>query len=124
MNTIKIAYCSDLHIEFGTLDIKNTEGADVLVLAGDIFVTMELYDQKSTAELFLYRSERIHKFIEECCSEFPRVVMICGNHEHYHSNIERDYEYIKNCLVYENFHLLENSVVEIGDVLLDRKSVV
>ena len=33
---MKVAYCSDLHLEFAPISLKNTEGADVLILAGDI----------------------------------------------------------------------------------------
>ena len=44
--------------------------------------------------------------------------MICGNHEHYRYDITKSHDYIKKCLGYnKNFHLLDNSVIEIGDVL-------
>ena len=33
---MKIAIASDVHLEFGPLQLENTEGADVLVLSGDI----------------------------------------------------------------------------------------
>ena len=39
---MKIAVCSDLHLEFGDLDLVNDEQADVLVLGGDIFIATEL----------------------------------------------------------------------------------
>jgi len=29
---MKIAVCSDIHLEFGTISLDNTEGADVLIL--------------------------------------------------------------------------------------------
>jgi predicted phosphodiesterase len=35
---MKVAYCSDLHLEFKDLVLTNNVGADVLVLAGDICV--------------------------------------------------------------------------------------
>jgi len=34
---MKIAICSDLHLEFGDIILKNEESADVLILGGDIF---------------------------------------------------------------------------------------
>jgi len=39
---MKIAVCSDLHLEFGDLDLHNDEGADVLILGGDILVAEDL----------------------------------------------------------------------------------
>ena len=39
---MKIAICSDLHLEFGDLDLYNEENADVLILGGDIFVAEDL----------------------------------------------------------------------------------
>ena len=39
---MKIAICSDVHLEFGDLMLQNTEGAEVLVLSGDIMVTADL----------------------------------------------------------------------------------
>ena len=41
---MKIALCSDLHLEFKDVDLKNTEGAEVLILSGDIMVAEYLYD--------------------------------------------------------------------------------
>ena len=39
---LKIALGSDLHLEFGTLELHNTEAADVLILSGDILVAKHL----------------------------------------------------------------------------------
>ena len=35
---MRVAYCSDLHLEFKKLELNNDVGADVLVLAGDVCV--------------------------------------------------------------------------------------
>jgi Icc-related predicted phosphoesterase len=116
---MKIAYCSDLHIERGILELENTEKADVLILAGDIFVTHDLEElnKNKTAEWLLYRSNKIHKFITDCCKEFPHVIMVCGNHESYSSDIMNTYNNITSFLRYNsNFHLLENEVLTIDNV--------
>ena len=42
---MKLAICSDLHLEFGDITLKN-EGADVLILGGDIMTAQELHDFK------------------------------------------------------------------------------
>ncbi len=42
---MKIAVCSDLHLEFGDLDLHNDEGADVLILGGDILGSRGRYSR-------------------------------------------------------------------------------
>lgn len=49
---MKIAYMSDIHLEMNGVDIKNTEEADVLILAGDIFVEADLNEHNKTLEYF------------------------------------------------------------------------
>ena len=44
---MKLAIASDIHLEFGPIDLSNDEGADVLILAGDIMLAEELYDKPS-----------------------------------------------------------------------------
>ena len=41
---MKIAVCSDLHLEFGDITLKNEEGADVLILSGDIVIANDMHD--------------------------------------------------------------------------------
>ena len=42
-NKMKIALCSDLHLEFQDIDLKNTEDAEVLILSGDIMIAEDLH---------------------------------------------------------------------------------
>ncbi|CAB4127480.1 Calcineurin-like phosphoesterase domain, ApaH type [uncultured Caudovirales phage] len=117
---MKIAYASDLHLEMGAVDIENTENADVLILAGDIFTADGLVIEQYVGpnlDLFNYKSFRIHTFIEKCCKEFKHVLMVCGNHESYHFDIDKTISHIKNNLDYGNFHLLDNSCFAIDDVI-------
>ena len=39
---MKIAVCSDIHLEFGPIELENTDNADVLILSGDICVAKDL----------------------------------------------------------------------------------
>jgi predicted phosphodiesterase len=39
---MKIAICSDIHLEFGDINLQNTENADVLILGGDICVAADI----------------------------------------------------------------------------------
>ena len=41
---VKLQIVSDLHLEFSDIEIKNN-GADVLILAGDIMVAEPLHDR-------------------------------------------------------------------------------
>lgn len=41
---MKIALASDLHLEFGDIHLTNDQGADVLLLAGDIMIAQDLHD--------------------------------------------------------------------------------
>jgi len=90
---MKIAVCSDLHLEFGDLELENTEGADVLVLGGDIFIAAELrdfmYDDSGLVTVTATaraRAERYVNFVSRCAARFPHVILIMGNHEHYHGD--------------------------------------
>ena len=74
--TKKIAYCSDIHLEWTKLSegLQNEEGVDLLILAGDICMAI--------------KADRHLKFFEETCRNFDQVLYIPGNHEHYMGNID------------------------------------
>ena len=81
---MKIALASDVHLEFGQLEINNTDNADVLILSGDICVACELNDRDVHKLLGEHnRSYRYHSFFEHCAEQFEQVIYIAGNHEHY-----------------------------------------
>lgn len=117
---MKIAVCSDLHLEFGDLDIKNDAGADVLILSGDILVDadFDLYDRRQHELGFAReRSQRYHDFFSRVSAEFPTVVYVMGNHEHYHGDFKYTATNIKRKLEpYLNVHLLDKEILKIDDV--------
>lgn len=99
---MKIAVCSDLHLEFGDLELENTENADVLVLGGDIFVAKDVQnfgyaDEQIMAATpsMLARGERYYNFLKRCSEKFPNVIFIMGNHEHYHGNFAETVKIIR-----------------------------
>jgi len=102
---MKIALASDVHLEFGPITLANTEGADVLVLAGDICVAQHFTDGKPTYRQVMAREFR--EFFEHVCQEFPHVVYIMGNHEHYEGDVAHTYSILKEHLDYGNLHILE-----------------
>jgi hypothetical protein len=115
---MKIAVCSDIHLEFGTISLENTEGANVLILGGDICVAKDLNnrDEYALADRFR-RSETWHQFFQECCARFPHVIYIVGNHEHYHGDFRDTIGRLRDKLGYlVNLHILDKQMVQIGDV--------
>lgn len=105
---MKIALGSDLHLEFGALELANTENADVLVLSGDICVAKHLNGVH-------HHDARYRKFFRECCERFPRVVYVLGNHEHYSYDIQYTTSHLKRELAYDNLHILDDETLDIGE---------
>jgi predicted phosphodiesterase len=105
---MKIALGSDLHLEFGALELHNTDDADVLVLAGDICVAKHLNGVH-------HHDSRYRKFFKECCERFPKVIYVLGNHEHYAYDIQYTAAHLKRELAHDNLHILDNETVDIGD---------
>lgn len=108
---MKVAVCSDLHLEFGDLTLKNEENADVLILGGDILVASEFeYFNPNGSDYTTQeaRGRRYYDFLKNCCAEFPKVLMVMGNHEHYHGDFKHSYDFISNVTKdLDNFFLLD-----------------
>ena len=116
---MKIAIASDLHLEFGDLDIQNTDSADVLILSGDICVAADLGRPDPHNFLDDARSNRIVDFFKRCSFQFPHVIYVLGNHEHYHGDFATTKTKIQDMLNYNclsNVYLLEREVKVIDDV--------
>lgn len=115
---MKIAVCSDVHLEFGPITLQNTEGANVLILSGDICVASDL-NTRAIPEILgeLHKSNVYHDFFINCCREFKHVVYISGNHEHYHGDFALTHARLKEKLSYlTNLHILEKEYVAFDDV--------
>ena len=117
---MKIGVCSDLHLEFGDLNIKNEDNVDVLILSGDILVEsdLQIYDRRQVEMGFMQaRSVRFHEFFQRVCFQFPHVIYIAGNHEHYHGDFAHTIRNLKKKLAhYTNLHILDREVFDLGDV--------
>jgi predicted phosphodiesterase len=108
---MKFALASDIHLEFGTIELNNTENADVLILSGDICLAKDLSFLESA------RSETWMKFFRHCSEQFKNVIYIMGNHEHYHGDIAQSYNQIKGALSdFSNIHVMEKESITFGDV--------
>jgi len=103
---MKIALASDIHLEFGDINLKNEENAEVLILSGDI----------CTAKVFKkggYARKTVLDFFSRVSFQFPHVVYVMGNHEHYDFDIAKTERVLKDQLtVWPNIHLLEKETWE------------
>jgi predicted phosphodiesterase len=115
---MKIALASDVHLEFGDLDFDNDSGADVLILGGDICVATDMAQRDPYNTMGeQYRSNRFHDFFERCCSRFPHVIFIVGNHEHYHGDFAKTIPHFRDVLGYlPNLHILEKETFVLDDI--------
>jgi len=122
---MKIAVCSDLHLEFGDLDFTNDDDVDVLILGGDIFVAEDVKNfsrvdeqiQAATPSM-LARGERYYNFIKRCSERFPQVILIMGNHEHYHGDFAETVSVIRTLVgEFSNVHFLDKEWRIINGVL-------
>jgi predicted phosphodiesterase len=115
---MKISLASDVHLEFGPLEINNTDGADVLILSGDICVASHLSDRDVLNLLGEHtKSHRYHTFFEYCAAQFKHVIYIAGNHEHYNGDYATTIPHLKSKLSYlKNLHVLEKENITLGDV--------
>jgi hypothetical protein len=110
---MRINIVSDIHLEFGPIEIKNTEGADVLILSGDICVAADVLHKDESDK----KSRKIHDFFEMCSKEYKNVIYIVGNHEHYNGDFQQTIPHLKDSLGYlDNLHILDKEIVTIDDV--------
>ena len=108
---MKIAVCSDIHLEFGPIELNNTDNANVLILSGDICVAKDLPHSDSK------KGDISRKFFRMCALRFPHVLYVMGNHEHYHGDFATSGKIIKEELAqYANVHLLDHETKMIDDI--------
>jgi predicted phosphodiesterase len=108
---MKIAYCSDLHLEFQDLTLSNDKGAEVLVLAGDI-CTVKHYHSRPEME------KSYHQFFQRVSEQFSHVVYVVGNHEHYNYQYNTTVPDLKRKLAeFKNIHVLDNESFELENKL-------
>lgn len=124
-----VALASDIHLEFQDINLQNTEGADVLILSGDILVAEDLhnhpemsygpYSSVNLADLGRRQltALRFRDFIKRCSFQFPHVVVIAGNHEFYHGNWKASIQYLRDeYSKFDNVYFLEQDLKVINDV--------
>ena len=115
---MKVALASDIHLEFGAISLENTEGADVLILSGDICVAKDVLHRDVSGIFDRFdRNSTIHTFFQECCERFQHVIYIMGNHEHYHGDYANTITTLRERLGYlTHLHILDKEMVQLGGV--------
>ena len=115
---MKIAVCSDLHLEFGAVTLENPGDVDVLILSGDICVARDLMEHDPLGIVDFGKSSRYHTFFQNCAKEFPHVLYVAGNHEHYHGDFKDTIPDLKSRLAYiDNLHILDREIFELNDTM-------
>lgn len=119
---MKIDYCSDLHLEFGSVTLP---GGELLVLAGDVAESRKVVAHKRAWESLTLEEQADPKYIElyRCwtfflfeTAKYEQVLMVAGNHEFYHGRYDLVHDELRSVLP-SNVALMENEVVEYGGVV-------
>jgi hypothetical protein len=64
------------------------------------------------------KSSRYHTFFQNCGKEFPHVLYVAGNHEHYHGDFKDTIPDLKSRLAYiDNLHILDREIFELNDTV-------
>lgn len=125
---MKIQLVSDLHLEFEDFYLKNEKAADVLILSGDILVADDLRNQpvnlswNDVQESGFGRAKRALRyrdFFQRVSFQFPHVIYVMGNHEHYHGKFDQSADIIRQTIGYlniNNVYLLDNDTKNIDGV--------
>ena len=126
---MKITVVSDLHLEFSDcFDIKNENGADVLILSGDIMIAEDLHDHPYVPSIYEHgafaelgrkqkRVQTFRDFLKRMSFQFSDVIYVAGNHEFYNGKFHKGIQYLREtCAQYPNVHFLERDTVKIMDV--------
>ena len=113
---MKIAVCSDLHLEFGPITLENPGDVDVLILSGDICVVADFTEPDKLGIMSTAKTERVYDFFRSCSNNFPHVVYVVGNHEHYHYDFKHTISDLRKRLSgFPNIHVLDKEVFDVGD---------
>jgi Icc-related predicted phosphoesterase len=117
---MKLYVTSDIHLEFGDLQLENRDDVDVLILSGDICVARDIGRPDPNNIMEGSRSQQVRDFFRRVSRDFPETMFVMGNHEHYHGDFAKTQSRLQEMLITEgltNIHLLEKSCWEFKDYL-------
>lgn len=107
---MKVAYCSDLHLEMGTAAVDLCVDADVLVIAGD-YCEVRLLDLQPASSKFQQGKQALD-LLKQACNHYKAVIYVPGNHEYYHGRVTKTHDILRG-LGISNLHVLINDTVTI-----------
>ena len=99
---MKVAFGSDLHLEFGDRDFHLPD-ADIFILAGDILCVNDLKIENE----YTVKGSSSRKFLRDISEKYSKVIGIFGNHEYYDGNIDTTDSIVRACLKSENITNIE-----------------
>lgn len=94
VKSLKVSFASDLHIEFGGIELQNDDDSDLLILAGDICLAAHI----STFDVDPYKRKRYDTFFQSVSDGWKKVIYVFGNHEYYHHDYQDTYPEIRDYL--------------------------
>jgi Icc-related predicted phosphoesterase len=107
---MKLYLASDVHLEFGELEVHNKDNADVLILSGDILVAADIGGTSAKHMTYL-------KFMEDVSRLFKHVIYVVGNHEHYHGDFQTTIGKIREFVQpFSNIHVLDKETFTLDNV--------
>jgi Icc-related predicted phosphoesterase len=113
---MKIAYASDLHLEFGAINPEQLiTDADYLFLAGDI-AEARSFGKSMLTDSGDYKEwdEKLTKLFTVLSAHYKKVFLTLGNHEYYHSRIGKAETIInKFCSQFNNVFMLQDKCVDL-----------
>jgi Icc-related predicted phosphoesterase len=117
-----VGYCSDLHLDFGSVGIIDNKNltpafieADILILAGDIAEVENMFRKSVSSKYNL--TEEIQLFFKLVSEKYKRVIWVLGNHEYYGLDYTKAKDLAKSMeSMYPNLHVLQNEYVVIDGV--------
>lgn len=120
-----ISLWSDLHLEFQQeVPVWRNPGTDILILSGDICVAEHLYRNPTAEPGVLMKGSyaadamRYRRFFEHVCREWPTVVYVIGNHEHYAGRWDRTANILRDEFAHlANLHILDDNKLVIDDIV-------
>ena len=123
---MKVAYCSDLHLEFSAVDhtLFDNIDAKVLILAGDILIAEDIKRHPHPSDVIpqknahrLISAKEYFEFLDFVTTKFSHVLYVSGNHEAYDCEIEHSHSTLSNLSnEYPNFVYLNDSTIVIDGV--------
>jgi Icc-related predicted phosphoesterase len=117
---MKVAYASDLHVDFDFDNLPDLKSdADVLILAGDI-VEARYYAAATNNNSGYYESGiKLLNWFKGLNDSYEYVIMVMGNHEHYHGEYSKTAKIIDSALALfelDNIHLIEKQTLVLDGV--------